>query len=139
MGSESQHVQTFIPGIDLTVRIKPDQPVNPCLLMGNDRVPEAPARFYDTVDDIGYPLLTKLASDQPGEIPAAGWLALREECLRETGQQQARTGHEPVRTLPCQQQEPPDPGGISYLGPQMDQDAREIKPFSVHWQHLDKP
>ncbi len=54
MGAESQHVWTFIPGVDLTVRVKLDQPVNPYILMGNDRVPEVPARFCDIVDDIGY-------------------------------------------------------------------------------------
>ena len=54
MGAESEHVWTFIPGVDLTVRVKLDQPVNPYILMGNDRVPEVPARFCDTVDDIGY-------------------------------------------------------------------------------------
>lgn len=62
MGAESEHVWTFIPGVDLTVRVKLDQPVNPYILMGNDRVPEVPARFCDTVDDIGYLLFAKLAA-----------------------------------------------------------------------------
>ena len=64
MGAESEHVWTFIPGVDLTVRVKLDQPVNPYILMGNDWVPEVPARFCDTVDDIGY--LLWVFADQCG-------------------------------------------------------------------------